>query len=106
MDVPLTGTGLGALIAAPSSRFFGSVEVCSPPITSTITLTNTGNVSLAIAALSIDNPAFTLAPPSVDPVRYCSGSKLQSQPDFLHEIDGHRDWQAEDHQQCRERLLD
>lgn len=83
VDVPLTGTGLGPLIAAPSSRFFGSVEICSPPVTSTITLTNTGNASLAIAALSIDNPAFMLAPRPSTPFAIAPGASFNLSVSFF-----------------------
>jgi hypothetical protein len=63
VDVPLTGTGLGALISAPSSLAFGGLTVClATPTTATLTLTNTGNAPLTVASLSINNPAFALTP--------------------------------------------
>ena len=76
VHLPLTGTGLGALISAPSSRFFGSVEICSAPIASTLTLTNTGNVALSIAALAIDNPVFAIVQRPTLPFAIAPGASL------------------------------
>lgn len=75
VDVPLTGTGVGALIGAASSLSFGGVTVClATPTSATLTLTNTGNAPLTIAALAIDNPAFALTPQPALPLVIAPGA--------------------------------
>jgi hypothetical protein len=75
VDVPVTGTGIGALIGAPSSLSFGGVTVClAAASTTSLTLTNTGNAPLTIASLSIDNPAFALTPRPTLPLVVAPGA--------------------------------
>lgn len=77
VDVPLTGTGVGALIGAPSSLSFGGVTVClATPTSATLTLTNTGNAPLTVAALAIDNPAFALTPRPALPLVIAPGASV------------------------------
>ncbi|MEP7339380.1 MAG: choice-of-anchor D domain-containing protein, partial [Acidobacteriota bacterium] len=75
VDVALTGTGQGALISAPSTLSFGGLTVClATPTTATLTLANTGNAPLAVASLSIDNPAFALTPRPALPLVIAPGA--------------------------------
>jgi hypothetical protein len=62
VDVALSGTGLGPLIAAASSLSFGGLTVClATPNTANLTVTNTGNAPLVINSVWSDNQAFALA---------------------------------------------
>lgn len=89
VDVALTGTGLGALIGAPSSLSFGGLTVCSgAPATATLTLTNTGNAPLNVAAISIDNPAFTLTPRPTLPLNIAPGASLTLSLSFSTRVTG------------------
>lgn len=66
LDIQMTGTGLGAAIAASSSISFPAGTACAGPVPATLSITNTGNSSLTISRLTLDQSAFSFAvPPSV-----------------------------------------
>jgi hypothetical protein len=53
-SISLSGTGLGAFVAlAPSSLVFSSIPVGISSVAQTITLTNSGNMTLSISSLQI-----------------------------------------------------
>lgn len=75
VDVPLSGVGLGPLIAAPSSLSFGGLTVClAAPNTASLTLTNTGNAPLTIYSAYSDNQAFALTPRPAFPLTVQPGA--------------------------------
>jgi hypothetical protein len=75
VDVPLSGTGLGPLITAPSSLSFGGLTVClATPNTANLTLTNTGNAPLTIFSAYADNSMFALTPRPAFPLTVQPGA--------------------------------